>query len=184
MLIAGIIFGVILLAAILIWLHSKRKKSIEEKFQATRKLREDSLKEALVDSAKTEYDVPSSPHRPYKVEYSTGEGQNTKEKLPLLQVIEKNKLSEKKYIFRASEKVILGVQFGTVTVLNSLENAESWCEIFFQNGIYCVRSSGAGSVYVRRNKKTAIVDEIGLKMNSEDVIMFQDAIFQVHYIKN
>ena len=51
----------------------------------------------------SENEAAAAPYRPYKVEYSTGENQDNSEKMPLLQVIEKNRISEKKYIFRASE---------------------------------------------------------------------------------
>lgn len=175
------------LTMLVIWLvrfEAKRKRVKEEKFQAARKMQESSLKEALSNSMERKEEiVPSSPYRPYKVEYTTGERQNTKEKRPLLQLIEKNKLAEKKYIFRSNETVFLGVQFGTVGILNHLENTEPWCELFFQNGDYCVRSCENGAVYLRRRQETAIVDRMGIKLKSGDIILLQETAFHVSYIK-
>ncbi len=164
-------------------IQSKRKRKKEEQFQATKKMREDSLKAALSNTMEGSAEEPSVPHRPYKVEYSTGENQNVKERQPMLQVVEKNRLAEKKYIFRANETVMLGLQFGTVGVLNSLENAEVWCELYFANGTYCIRSFGKGTVYVQRNKKTTTVDQRGVQLKSGDSIQLQDTTFQIFYMK-
>lgn len=182
--IGGIILGLIMLIILIVRLQARRKKIKEEKFQAIKKMRESSLKEALSNTLEGNVEVSSvTPYRPYKVEYSTGENQDSKEKRPLLQIIERNKLAEKKYIFRSNENIILGVQFGTATILNNLENAEAWCELFFQNGVYCVRSYGKGEIYVQRGHKTAIVDKMGIKLKSKDMIQLQETTFQIFYIK-
>lgn len=176
----GIIFGMLLF----VWLRGRRKKIREEKFQANKKVREDVLKQALANRLEPTADIETSiPCRPYKVNYATGENQENKEKLPLLQITEKSKLSEKKYIFRANETVILGEQFGTAGILNHPENGNAWCEIFFQKDSYCVRALGSYCVSVRRNKKTAIVDGCGIQLKSKDSIKIQESIFQVFYLK-
>lgn len=182
--VGGIVFVLVVLVLLMIGIQVKRKKRKEEKFQAMKKMRENSLKEALSNrlEEKAEHSL-AEPYRPYKVEYSTGEGQDSKEKNPFLQIVEKNKLAEKKYIFRSSDTVILGVQFGTAAILNNLENAEVWCEIFFQNGTYCVRSYEKGSVFVQRSRKAAIVDRIGVQLKSGDMIQLQETIFQIFYMK-
>lgn len=168
---------------IIIKAQSNRKKKKEEQFQATKKMREDSLKAALSNTMEGSVEEPSVPHRPYKVEYSTGENQDIKERQPLLQLVEKNKLAEKKYIFRSNETVMLGLQFGTVGVLNSMENAEPWCELYFSDGAYCIRSFERGVVHVQRNRKTAVVDKQGVQLKSGDSIQIQESKFQTFYIK-
>lgn len=175
----GIVLGIVLF----VWFRGRRKKIREEKFQANKKVREDVLKQALANQLEPAADIDSVPHRPYRVNYTTGEKQENKEKLPLLQISEKNKLSEKKYIFRAGETVILGEQFGTAGILNGPEGANAWCEIFFQKDSYCVRSLGSHEVSVRRGKKTAIVDGCGIRLKSKDNIKIQETIFQVFYLK-
>jgi len=183
--IGGILLILVVLVIFLVRLQSKRKKIKEEKFQATKKMRESSLKEALSNHLEENADSSlAAPYRPYQVEYSTGENQDSKERRPLLQIIEKNKLAEKKYIFRSNETITLGVQFGAVAILNNMENAEAWCELFFRNGVYCVRSFGTGAVYVWRNRKAAIVDQVGIQLKSKDIIQLQETEFQVFYIKN
>lgn len=183
--IGGIILILIVLIIGIIYVQSRRKKRKEEKFQAIKKMRESSLKEALSNRLEENVDVSSTlPYRPYKVEYSTGEKQNSKEKRPLLQIIEKNKLAEKKYIFRFSDTIILCIQFGTVTILHSFENAEACCEIFFRNGSYCVCSSGKKEIYVQRGHKTAIVDSTGIKLKTKDMIQINDTTFQIFYVKS
>lgn len=142
------------------------------------------MKQALANQLEPEADIEAAvPYRPYKVNYSTGENQENREKLPLLQIIEKNKLSEKKYIFRANETVVLGEQFGSAGILSHPENGNAWCEIFFQKDAYCVRSLGRFSVSVQRSKKTAIVDGRGIKLMSKDSIQIQESVFQVFYLK-
>lgn len=180
--IVSIIIFLVTIFVVIIWLQAKRKQKNEEKFQAAKKMREDVLKEALSNTMKTETSLPV-PHRPYEIEYSTGENQKAKEKLPLLQIIEKNKVVEKKYIFRANEIVTLGRQFGTVGVLNTLESGEAWCEIFFKKGAYCIRSFEKSNIYLQRNKKTAIVDKIGVRLKSKDIIELPEIKLQVFYIK-
>lgn len=88
----GIVLGIVLF----VWFRGRRKKIREEKFQANKKVREDVLKQALANQLEPAADIDSVPHRPYRVNYTTGEKQENKEKLPLLQISEKNKLSEKK----------------------------------------------------------------------------------------
>ncbi len=180
----GIGIGFILGMIVIIWIRNRRKKTREEKFQATKKLREDSLKEALSNYLEPEQAAASAtPYRPYKVDYSTGENQENGERLPLLQIIEKSKLSEKKYIFRANETVVLGIQFGMAGILNGLEQGIGCCELFFQKDVYCVRSLGKDEVSVQRNKQVAIVDTRGIKLKSKDTIKIQDTSFQVFYVK-
>ena len=182
--IGGIVLALITFIILIIRIQARRKKGKEEKFQAIKKMRESSLKEALSNTLEGNIEASSvTPYRPYKVEYSTGENQDSKEKRPLLQIIERNKLAEKKYIFRSNETIILGVQFGTATILNNLENAQAWCELFFQNGVYCVRSYGKGEIYVQRGHKTAIVDKMGIKLKSKDIIQLHETTFQIFYIK-
>ncbi len=182
--IGAIILILILLVIGIVRIQSKRKKRNEEKFQAIKKMRECSLKEALSNHLEESVDISAAiPYRPYKVEYSTGEKQDSKEKRPLLQIIERNKLAEKKYIFRSSDTIILGIQFGSVTILHNFENAEACCEIFFQGGAYCVRASGKKAVYVQRKHKAAIVDQVGIKLKTGDMIQLNDTTFQIFYVK-
>ncbi len=180
----GVGIGLILGTLLIFWIRRTKKKLQEEKFQASRKVREDALKEALANNLDPAADPASaSPYRPYKVNYSTGENQENGEKLPLLQIVEKNKLSEKKYIFRASETVTLGIQFGSACVLNRMESGESWCELFFQKTGYCVRVLGEHPVSVKRKKHTAIIDKLGIRLKSGDIIKIQETAFQVFYVK-
>lgn len=180
----GIGIGTILGIILIICIRKRRKKLQEEKFQATKKVREDSLKQALANNLEPSYDAgTSTPYRPYKVDYSTGENQDNGEKLPLLQIVEKNKLSEKKYIFRANETVTLGIQFGSADILNNLENGEGWCELYFQKDAYCIRSLGNYNVSVRRNKNITTIDRYGIKLKSKDIIRIEDTTFQVFYVK-
>ena len=176
----GIVIGIIAI----FYLRKRRKKIQEEKFQAAKKVREDSLKQALANKLNPSEEMPAStPYRPYKVDYSTGENQNNGEKLPLLQMIERNRLSEKKYIFCANETVTIGVQFGSVDIISNPENGEGWCELFFQKGAYCIRSLGRYTVCVQRNKNTTAVDKYGIRLRSKDIIKIEDTTFQVFYIK-
>ncbi|MCI8724755.1 MAG: hypothetical protein HFG66_01270 [Hungatella sp.] len=182
----GIGIGIFSIAGIIaiIFMRKRRKKMQEEKFQATKKVREDSLKQALANNLNPSEDsMAAIPYRPYKVDYSTGENQNNGEKLPLLQLIEKNKLSEKKYIFRANETVTIGIQFGSVDIISNPENGEGWCELFFQKDSYCIRSLGRYNVSVQRNKNTTVVDRYGIRLKSKDIIKIEDTTFQVFYIK-
>ena len=172
----GILIGIIVILCV----RRRRKRTQEEKFQAAKKVREDSLKRALANNIN-----PSTgpAYRPYKVEYSTGENQDNSEKMPLLQVIEKNRISEKKYIFRASEAVTIGTRFGSIDIFNNPESGEGWCELFFQKDAYCIRSLGGHSVSVQRNKKIAVVDEYGIKLKSKDIIKVENTTFQVFYVR-
>lgn len=182
--IAGAAFVLIILLISMIRIRTKQKAKKEAQFQAMKKIRENSLKEALANQMEEDTDINAGiPYRPYKVEYSTGEEQEAKEKRPMLQIIEKNKLAEKNYIFRADDTVILGLQFGIIAILHNTENAEAWCEFFFQNGSYCIRSLGKGKAYVQRKRKTAIIDKVGIRLKSGDIIQLQKTTFQIFYVK-
>lgn len=70
------------------------KKIREEKFQANKKVREDVLKQALANQLEPAADIDSVPHRPYRVNYTTGENKRIK-KTSAAADQRKNKLSEK-----------------------------------------------------------------------------------------
>ena len=182
--IIGVAFVLIILLISIIRMRTKQNIKKEAQFQAIIKLRETSLKEALANRMEEDTDISTMiPYRPYKVAYSTGEEQESKEKEPLLQIIEKNKLAQKNYIFRANDTIILGLQFGTIAILHNTENAEMWCEFFFQNGSYCIRSLGKGKAYVQRKRKIAIIDRVGIKLKSGDIIKLHNTTFRIFYVK-
>ena len=65
----GIVLGIVLF----VWFRGRRKKIREEKFQANKKVREDVLKQALANQLEPAADIDSVPHRPYRVNYTTGD---------------------------------------------------------------------------------------------------------------
>ena len=70
--IGGIVLALITFIILIIRIQARRKKVKEEKFQAIKKMRESSLKEALSNTLEGNIEASSvTPYRPYKVEYST-----------------------------------------------------------------------------------------------------------------
>lgn len=182
-----IIAVVVLCAAVLIvalaGAAKRRKRHREDSYQALKKRREDSLKEALSNPAEVFNQMTMESYRPYRVEYSSEEKGNLEERVPMLQINEKDKLSEKKYIFRSNEVIMLGLQFGMVSVLGTYESGNTLCQVFFSQGVYNVRSFGIEEICLKRNNRTAIVDQQGIQLKSNDVIIIRQTEFHIYYLK-
>lgn len=174
---------VLLLAIIVVvWTVKKRKRKKNESFQAIRKKRDDSLKQALSNPVESEKAGLDEPYRPYKIEYSTGEQDGTHEKLPMLQITEKNRQSKKKYIFSYKDVVVLGILFENAILLTHSEGGQSCGQIYFDRGVYNVKSLGICEIQIKRNKRMAIVDSHGIQLRSGDTIQIRQTEFQVNYI--
>lgn len=177
-----IIFVLLSVIVVTFQIAKKKKRRKDESFQAVRKKRDDSLRQALSNPTETEKTGLDEPYHPYKIEYSTGDDEDMQEKLPMLQVTEKSRQSKKKYLFSYKDEIVLGILFENATLLTHSEIGEVCGQIYFDRGVYNVKSLGKCEIQVKRNKKMAIVDSYGIQLRSGDLIQIRQTEFQVNYI--
>lgn len=174
---------VLLLTIIVVFRMMKvKKRQKDDNFQAVRKKRDDLLRKALSNPVEAEKAGLDEPYRPYRIEYSTGEEEDMHENLPMLQLTEKSRQSKKEYIFSYKDEIILGILFENATLLTHSENGQVCGQIYFDRGIYNVRSLGICKILIKRNKRMAIVDSYGIQLRSGDTIQIRQTEFQVKYI--
>ena len=101
--------ALLLIIIVVFWIVKMKKRQKDENFQAVKKKRDDSLKQALSNPVEAEKAGLDEPYRPYKIEYSTGEGEDIHENLPMLQLTEKSRQSKKKYILSYKDLIMLGI---------------------------------------------------------------------------
>lgn len=174
--------ALLLIIIVVFWIVKMKKRQKDENFQAVKKKRDDSLKQALSNPVEAEKAGLDEPYRPYKIEYSTGEGEDIHENLPMLQLTEKSRQSKKKYIFSYKDVIILGILFENATLLTHSENGQACGQIYFDRGIYNVRSLGICKIQIKRNRRMAIVDSYGIQLRSGDTIQIGQTEFRVNYI--
>ena len=181
-LIAAAAIAVLLLAG-----RKKNKRTKEQEHQAQRRMREEALDRALANpmgkmGAAEQFEKQ---RRPFKVEYSPGERQ-TAEKSDgrMFEISEITELSKRKYMFRCSELVSIGNQFGTILILpGTAEPDQIYCQLFYFQGANYVRSTGKKAVSLRRKGKSAVVNQNGIKLQSEDVVCVGTTMFQIVFLQ-
>lgn len=182
-LIAAGIALLVLLTLCLSMVCKKHNKARENQRQAARRVREEALDRALSNSIGA---VPAAGRgkirRPFRVDYSQGEKNAKKqnEDVRMYQLTEITELSERRYMFRRSEQLYIGRQFGSICILPGPGASEqAYCRLFdYQNEIF-VRSMGNERILLTRRGKQAVVDNNGLKLHTGDMLSIGDTIYKI-----
>lgn len=166
--------------------HGRKK---EDQFYAEQKICESLLNNSLANplEKKTEREISHSNY-PYQVKYLTANRMKEEFKNPLLLLIENSPLYEKKYLFHESEIIMVGEQYGKIKVIPKSDfNANLnvlYCEFFYRDGYYCVRAYGNNEVLLKRKHKCTMVDEIGIRLKTGDIVRLPNDTFEIQYVKN
>lgn len=180
----------LLVGIILIKKFMRQKQKNKELMQAAEdKLRDENLNNVILNKH-----IGSSPlrevHTPYDVDYSNsgGEGHknhsdNSKRKNShiMLQLIEKTKLSTRKFMLNPIKTIRIGsdLQDNDITVLAEGVSPHQ-CEIFSVGDKIFIRNlSGGNQTILKRKKEQAIVDEKGLRLLSDDKIFVGSVVYEI-----
>ena len=177
------VFAIIVVLLVRMW--KKRVREQEEQKHAVRRMREEALDRALANPmGEDSAEYFEKKRRPFKVEYSKDEnhagGEYGDERM--FQLTEITELSRRKYIFRCSERVQIGTQFGNVTILpNDADEGLADCQIFFYQQENYLRSTGKIEVVLTRRGKQVIVNQNGLKLRSGDQFVVGKTTYLVEF---
>ena len=188
--------AVILCIILISILNKNRKHRNEVRESAIRAKREENLDQAIMNprtNAQEMRDQGAYGPRPYQVNYNDGTGrasgakQNASGKsgknVPMMEITQNSAYVARKFLFERSESLLLSQKYGQMTILQSIEEADStpYCEIFFYKGKNYARSSGQSKVVITRHNKAREIDRQGLELQNGDIISVQNNSFIVRF---
>ena len=174
------------LAAVVIFFivkSSKKRMKEENQYQAERKARDESLDEMLSNPHNQGEDKDVA-YRPYKISYSTGgPDEAVSNNTSMYRLTERTERVQKVYLFKRDEAAYIGEGGDGAAVWKNPEEKTIYCKIAFRQGTYYVRATGAAPIKVTRKKKQAAVDQKGLCLKNQDVILLLNREFLFEIIK-
>ena len=190
-------FVILFLIRLTIKYFKKRKTKKEEERYAVRAVREKALDQAIINPRTDISEIKnkgSYTQRPYAVSYNTGDSMQQSENLnkesagsdknQMLQLTEQSDFVKRKYMYQREQGILIGSQFGKVTILSSLggEGEVPYCEIFFYKGSNYIRTSGLKEVILQRHKKKYIVDQKGMEIHDEDMVLIDSTSYVISLV--
>lgn len=193
--IIGIVVILIVIIAVIKLLkkeiHKKQKKK-ELSQAAEDKIRDENLNQVILNQH-TDGSRFKEVHKPYDVDYSNANGENSKkaenqiqsgESHVMVQLVEKTELSTRKFMMNPVKAVRVGsnLQDNDITVLADGVSPHQF-EIFAVRDKVFVRNlSSEYKTIVRRKKEQAIVDEKGIRLLSGDSILLGHVTYDITII--
>ncbi len=129
-------------------------------------------------------------YKPYDVDYSNdGQGKNDKNSpfaapdshRVMIQLVEKTELSTRKFMLNPEKIIRIGsdLQTNDISVLADGVSSNQ-CEIFAAAGKVYIRHTGdKNKTIIRRKKEQAFVDEKGIRLLSDDIIILGKVTYDV-----
>ena len=166
--ILAIVALILLLIVLSVILSNRKRKKQERIYQAELKRRDEDLNQQISNPYNDE-ELDKEFH-PYKVNYFETENSSSNVENQLFQLVERNKRTEKTYMFSQDETVYIGKQNGELTIWKIQEHQEPYCKIKCNGGICYIRSTELTEIYVKRKKKKTLVDREGICLKQDDLI--------------
>lgn len=167
----------------------QKQKNRELKQAVEDKLRDENLNNVILNNHAGSNRLREV-HVPYDVDYSNPVGESSKshadnnrnkESHVMLQLVEKTELSTRKFMLNPIKKIRIGsdLQDNDISVLSEGVSSHQ-CEIFsVSDKIYIKNLSHENQTILKRKKEQAIVDEKGLRLLSNDRIIFGSVVYEV-----
>lgn len=175
---------VLIVLSLLVVYLKKRKMKRDNAYQAMRKRQDASLKEAIANPFRTNKDTDETVYRPYKVKYKAGNEKNKKSNLPLLQVNEKSRISEKEYMLKAEDRLLIGNQYGICKIVNETDIKSAFCEITYIDNSYGIRLVDfEKTVILSRNRRKMKLNRDIIRLKTGDIIRADGSVFTVKVVK-
>lgn len=182
---------ILLLAGIILIRKALRKKQKDKELRqaAEDKLRDENLNHVILNSHAGSGRLREA-QTPYDVDYSNPGGSNIKnpsdnskqkDSHVMLQLVEKTELSTRKFMLNPAKRINIGsdLQDNDIAVLSEGVSAHQ-CEIFAAgNKVYIRNLSSENRTIVKRKREKVIVDEKGLRLLSNDIIILGNATYNV-----
>lgn len=179
-----IILAVVLVIVLLRSVMRRRRKRNNEREISRVHRRNEALADAL-DNPMAKGERERRSEGPLEISWSDkAENENAQIADGLMfELTELSEYSRKKYVFKADKPVTIGSGSDNRMVIFRDGVAERHCVITTANGKPCVRTARGEQAMLHRGKKTAVISENGLFLNSGDKIEFGGAAIQFKAFK-
>ena len=100
-----------------------------------------------------------------------------------VQIIEKGKLSTRKYVIFISEVITVGNSSTNVLVLNDINVAKEQCRIFkHQQSLYIQTLEDTHPVKIRRKREEMQLSQNAVKLLDNDYIEIGETSLNIHFV--
>ena len=178
----AVVLGILLITLFMNW-KKKRRKEKEEQQEIVRRMQEDALNKSLENPFSKDEGIFEKNKRPIQVKYVKNASPEENVSAGMYQLTEINDLSQKTYMYRVEEEVMIGKQYGKMMVSSGITgNAEIIGWIFYYQKKSYIKSEGTQKIVLKRKGKEAIVNRNGIKLKTGDVFMIDKTAYQIRFM--
>lgn len=179
----GVILGFVFVR--FIRLRREKKEAVEMSTLQKEKAREEKLDQVLKNRLyQGSGDKALQSNIPYEINFheEAGISGGTDENIAV-QIIEKGKLSTRKYVIFISDVITVGQSAKNALVLNDLKIAKEQCRIFkHENNLYIQTLEDIHPVKIRRKRNVVQLTKNAVKLLDGDFIELGETILNIHFI--
>lgn len=179
----GIILGLVFFR--FLRLNKEKKQAVEMNTLQKEKVREEQLDQALknrlyegVETKAFQNNIPYEVNFHEETNFASGTDDNI-----AVQIIEKGKLSTRKYVIFISEVITIGQSNTNALVLNDLNVAKEQCRMFkHDKSLYIQTLEDTHPVKIRRGREEMQLSKDAVKLLDNDFIEVGDTSLNIHFV--
>lgn len=179
----GIILGLVFFR--FLRLNKEKKQAVEMNTLQKEKVREEQLDQALknrlyegVETKAFQNNIPYEVNFHEETNFANGTDDNI-----AVQIIEKGKLSTRKYVIFISEVITIGQSNTNALVLNDLNVAKEQCRMFkHDKSLYIQTLEDTHPVKIRRGREEMQLSRDAVKLLDNDFIEVGDTSLNIHFV--
>lgn len=179
----GIILGLVFFR--FLRLNKEKKQAVEMNTLQKEKVREEQLDQALknrlyegVETKAFQNNIPYEVNFHEETNFVNGTDDNI-----AVQIIEKGKLSTRKYVIFISEVITIGQSNTNALVLNDLNVAKEQCRVFkHDKSLYIQTLEDTHPVKIRRGREEMQLSRDAVKLLDNDFIEVGDTSLNIHFV--
>lgn len=179
----GIILGLVFFR--FLRLNKEKKQAVEMNTLQKEKVREEQLDQALknrlyegVETKAFQNNIPYEVNFHEETNFASGTDDNI-----AVQIIEKGKLSTRKYVIFISEVITIGQSNTNALVLNDLNVAKEQCRMFkHDKSLYIQTLEDTHPVKIRRGREEMQLSRDAVKLLDNDFIEVGDTSLNIHFV--
>lgn len=179
----GIILGLVFFR--FLRLNKEKKQAVEMNTLQKEKVREEQLDQALknrlyegVETKAFQNNIPYEVNFHEETNFASGTDDNI-----AVQIIEKGKLSTRKYVIFISEVITIGQSNTNALVLNDLNVAKEQCRMFkHDKSLYIQTLEDTHPVKIRRGREEMHLSRDAVKLLDNDFIEVGDTSLNIHFV--
>ncbi len=179
----GIILGLVFFR--FLRLNKEKKQAAEMNTLQKEKVREEQLDQALKNRLYQGVETKAFQNNiPYEVNFheETNFANQTDDNIAV-QIIEKGKLSTRKYVIFISEVITVGHSNTNALVLNDLNVAKEQCRLFkHDKSLYIQTLEDTHPVKIRRGREAMQLSRDAVKLLDNDFIEVGDTSLNIHFV--